>query len=358
VLITSVRARPLSLRHIPQHQTAFTTYNEITNVLVEIETDAGLTGLGEGALIPQHLGEDQFAALRLVEERFAPLLIGMDPFDTNLLHRRLRRAVAEGKGARSAIDLALLDLQGKHLQVPLYTLFGGKVRDSFPTATGIGFAPAGTMVEELEKQLAAGFTSFEVKMSGEPRADLERCLELVRHLPHGVVLMLDPNEGWTVTDTIAIGRRLAPFGHQLYFEQPVRKENVSGMAAARRAMPVPIIAHEPVTSSAYAYELVKAEAADVINVTIARLGSMRACFDVIAIAAAAGLSYRIDAPIQSRLGDSALAHLGIATDHVLAACDTHLNVECPLTMHGGLAVDGETVTVPDTPGIGVELELG
>lgn len=213
------------------------------------------------------------------------------------------------------------------------------------------------MVEELEKQRAAGFRSFEVKMSGAPRADLQRGLALTLGLPNDVVLMLDPNEGWTVTDTIAIGKRLSDHAHQLYFEQPVRKENVSGMAAARRAKPVPIIAHEPVTSPAYAYELVKAEAADVINVTIARLGSMRACFDTIAITAAAGLLYRIDAPVQSRLGDSALAHLGMATDHVLAACDTHLDVDCPVTMRGGLAVDGETVTLRDTPGIGVEVEL-
>lgn len=355
MLIRRVRAAPLPMRHIPEHQTSFTTYKDVTNVLVEIEGDDGLIGIGEGALIPQHLGEDQETALRTIEGRFAPLLIGVDPFDVSAIHARLRRVVAEAKGAKSAIDIAIHDLQARSLGVPLFALLGGRVRESFPTATGIGYGPSASMIAEIERQIAAGFHSFEVKMSGNAAEDLVRCRDITQAVPADVALILDPNEGWTVSETIEIGRRIEAAPQRVFFEQPVHKENVSGMAMARRAMRVPIIAHEPVTSPAYAYELVRAEAADVLNVTIARLGSFRACMDVVAISEAAGISYRIDAPIQSRIGDTAVAHLGLATNHVLAACDTHLNVDCPTVMTGGLRVEGETVTLPDATGLGVEL---
>ncbi len=353
--IAAVEATPLNLRHIPEHRASFTTYKHITNILVTITTDDGLVGLGEGALIPQHLGEDQPTALALVNERFRDVLIGLDPYDIRHAHALMRRVVAEGRGAKSAVDFALHDLAAQRMGVPLYTLLGGLVRETYTTASGVGFGTPAQMVAELQTKAAAGFTSFEVKMSGDADADLERCLVLAREVDPALHLILDPNEGWTVTETIDIGRRLSEFSNRFYFEQPVPKENVSGMAQARRFMRVPIIAHEPITSAAYAYEIIRAEAADIINVTPARLGSLVASRQVIEICEAAGLDYRIDTPIVSKIGETAVAHLGAACDHVLAAVSTHLDVAEGPDVVGGMTVEAGIVSLPTTPGIGVSV---
>src|SRR5690606_38449750 len=142
----------------------------------------------------------------------------------------------------------------------------GLVRETYTTASGVGFGTPAQMVAELQTKAAAGFTSFEVKMSGDADADLERCLVLAREVHPALPLILDPNEGWTVTESVDIGRRRSVCSNRFYFEQPVPKENVSGIAQARRFMRVAIIAHEPITSAAYAYEIIRAEAADIINV--------------------------------------------------------------------------------------------
>lgn len=353
--IVEVAAEPLNLHHIPEHQASFTTYRTITNVLVRITTDDGITGLGEGALIPQHLGEDQATALGLINEKFRPALIGLDPFDIRHAHKLMRRIVAEGRGAKCAIDFALHDIAAQAMGAPLYKFLGGLVLESYTTASGIGYGTPEKMVAEVREKSAAGYTSFEVKMSGNAPADLERCLALASEIDPAIHLILDPNEGWTVTETIDVGRRLAGFGNRFYFEQPVPKENVSGMAQARRFMPVPIIAHEPITSAAYAYEIIRAEAADIINVTPARLGSLVASRQVIEICEAAGVDYRVDTPIVSKIGETAVAHLGAACQHVLAAVSTHLEVEGGPEVSGGMAVENGVVSLPGDPGLGITL---
>ena len=127
------------------------------------------------------------------------------------------------------------------------------------------------------------------------------------------------------------------------------------MAHARRFMPVPIIAHEPITSPAYAYEIIRAEAADIINVTPARLGSLLASRQVIEICEAAGLDYRVDTPIVSKVGETAVAHLGSACQHVLAAVSTHLDVEGGPELSGGMMVENGHVSLTSEPGLGIKL---
>ncbi len=353
--IDSVKAVPLNLKFVPEHKTSFTTYKQINNILVVIKSDDGITGFGEGALIPQHLGESQGNALSLVNDQLAPKFIGIDPFDKKYIYKMMRSIVAEAKGTKSAIDLALYDLVAKKLSLPFYKLMGGIVQEKFPTASGIGYSSPDRMIEEIDEKIKMGYRSFEVKMSGHASSDLEVCSTIATSIPQNIVLMLDPNEGWNVTETIEIGKRLSKYGNRFYFEQPLPKENVSGMAQVRRIINIPIIAHEAITSVKYAYEIIRAEAADVINITLARLGSIDACLDVMALCKGAGIDFRIDSPIQSKVGDSALAHMGVSSEHILAACDTHLYIEGGPTIVGGIELEDGWVSVADKPGLGIDI---
>jgi muconate cycloisomerase len=95
-------------------------------VLVRVADEAGHVGLGEASVTSVWSGETQAGAVALIREQLAPLVVGADPFDSEWLGRRLERAAFGNSFAKAALEMALLDLQGQILNVPLYKLLGGR----------------------------------------------------------------------------------------------------------------------------------------------------------------------------------------------------------------------------------------
>src|SRR6516225_9653854 len=126
--ITAIRAEPISGEVHPDLAIVSSLGEHVAGqyVLVRITDDAGRTGLGEASVTPVWSGETQAGTLALVREVLAPLIHGADAFDTEWLVRRMERAVHGNSFARAAVEMALLDLQGKVLGVPVYRLLGGK----------------------------------------------------------------------------------------------------------------------------------------------------------------------------------------------------------------------------------------
>src|SRR5207244_3398993 len=102
-------------------------------VLVRVMDEEGRTGLGEASVTSVWSGETQAGAIALIREVIAPLIVGADPFDVEWISRRLDRAVHANSFAKAAVEMALLDLQGHILGMPVYRLLGG--RD--PASAGI-----------------------------------------------------------------------------------------------------------------------------------------------------------------------------------------------------------------------------
>src|SRR5713226_3396991 len=101
-------------------------------VLVRLTDDAGRVGLGEASVTAVWSGETQAGTLAMIREVLAPLVVGADPFDIEWIARRMERAAFGNSFARAAIEMALLDLQGKALGVPVYKLLGGKASGREP----------------------------------------------------------------------------------------------------------------------------------------------------------------------------------------------------------------------------------
>src|SRR5438105_14899624 len=95
-------------------------------VLVRLGDDAGRVGLGEASVTSVWSGETQAGTIALIHDVFAPLLVGTDPFDVEWISRRLDRAAFANSFAKAAIEMALLDLQGQTLGVPVYKLLGAR----------------------------------------------------------------------------------------------------------------------------------------------------------------------------------------------------------------------------------------
>src|SRR3954471_2846097 len=106
-------------------------------VLVRIADQSGHVGLGEASVTAVWSGETQAGTIAVIREVLAPLVVGADPFDSEWIFRRLEKAAFGNSFARAALEMALLDLQGQILNVPLYKLLGGRDRPSSPTEPGV-----------------------------------------------------------------------------------------------------------------------------------------------------------------------------------------------------------------------------
>ncbi len=351
--IKRIEAQPLNLEYKAPKAASQWVYKDIRNVLVVAETVDGLVGFGEGAPLAHFSGDTQAGVISQINDHIAPAVVGKDLFDNVRIHRDASRAVGDAKTAKAAVDMALFDLMGKALGVPVYQLLGGMVQESYTSCRGIGFGSVETMLKEIQGHIADGFTTFEVKMSEDVDEAYERIHAILTETPEDITYFFDPNEAWTASEAIRLGLRLTSLPRNFYFEQPIKKENLSGMAEIRRVTGVLISADEAVMGASSTLQIVNANAADIINIKLTKVGGFRGALDCIGVAEAAGVSYRVDTMVESKIGNSAHSHLAAATHQTLGAIDPHLNLVEDPVVSGGLVLEHGRVTPPSGPGLGI-----
>src|SRR5262245_1094234 len=170
-------------------------------VLVRVSDHAGRVGLGEASVTSVWSGETQAGTIALIHEVLAPLVVGADPFDVEWIGRRLDRAAFGNSFAKAALEMALLDLQGQALNVPVYRLLGGK--DEQAGGIRLKFV-VGAVEPELAAQRARrmverGWRAIKVKVGRHPhpQADVDRLRAVREAIGPDVWLSVDANGGYT-----------------------------------------------------------------------------------------------------------------------------------------------------------------
>ncbi len=340
--------------------------------IVEIETDDGAIGWGEA--FAQGLEPPQIAAAA-VEHALAPLVVGCDPRDTEVLWHRMYHATRDygRKGsvvaAISAVDIALWDLAGKAYGVPVHRLLGGAFRHEVRAyATGFYRVPGGDTTERLvgeaRQRCAEGFGAVKVKVGFGVAADVAVVGAIAEALQgSGVALLIDANHAYGVADAIALGRAVAPFG-VCWFEEPVAPEDVAGYAEVRRALPIPIAGGENEHTVFGFRELIGARAVDIAQPDLGSCGGFTAARHIVALAQAAGV--RVNPHVWGTgVAQAASVQLIAAlpvTHHSMAPIEPMLEYDCSdhpfrmaLVSHPTL-VDNGVVRVPDRPGLGIDVD--
>lgn len=224
--------------------------------LVEVSTDAGITGWGEA--FAQGLEPPEIAAAA-IEHALKPLILGADPRDTEVLWHRMYHATRDygRKGsvvaAISAIDIALWDLWGKALGQPVHALMGGAFRTSVHAyATGCYYPDRpwdqAQLIADLEVEAASyvssGFDILKMKVGLlSVEQDLERVAAVRRSIGPDIRLLVDCNHAYNAVTAIRIGRELEKFGVH-WIEEPVVPEDRAGYRRVRDAIAIPVAGGE------------------------------------------------------------------------------------------------------------------
>lgn len=332
-----------------------------TMCVIEIETDNGLVGTG--------WCEDYATATSvIVEQHLSQLLIGADPRDIGLLWDQMyRSSMPYGrKGpalfAISGVDIALWDLLGKRLGQPVFQLLGGRARDRVPIyASHLHFTNEDEFTREAAEYVNRGFKAMKMRFLHGPadgRPGMARNAELVRMLRETVGddidIMADAYMGWDLEYALRMCRMLAPYDMK-WIEEPLMPDQIRDYATLRRQSPVPIAAGEHETTRYGFAHLIEAEALDIIQFDIGRVGGFSEARKVCLLAQAAGL------PVYTHA-------YGLPTLH-LATSDRSIGMveyfpvpvwddidEAPHFDSAAIPVDG-TVTLDDAPGLGATLSL-
>jgi L-alanine-DL-glutamate epimerase-like enolase superfamily enzyme len=274
---------------------------EVVHVALSHE---GVVGRGEAAPIDRY-EETAESALAFVEEHGA--LVGDDPFALEEIEARLAEVPGE-QAAKSALDAALHDLQGKLLGVPAWRLLGVP-RVGPPTSWTVWLGDPDDMARRAQRA-AARFRRLKLKLGGADGLDVERVRAVrgVTDLP----LQVDVNEWWSLDEALEALPQLASLGVE-YCEQPLRAGDPGG-AELRRRSPLPIFVDEDchVLGDVPAC----AEVAHGVNIKLAKSGGIREAFRIAHAARALGLSVMLGCMIESGLGIAAGCCVAPLCDHV------------------------------------------
>ncbi len=262
-------------------------------LVVEIETDDGLVGIGNCALAPR-------VAKEIVDLYLAPICIGEDPFDNEYIWQKMyRRTHAWGRkgigmAAISAVDLAIWDIMGKAVNKPVFKLLGGRTKEKIWTYASKLYANDNldAFLEEAQGYLNQGFTALKMRFGYGPRdgpTGMRRNIEQVRALRElagpDIDIMLECYMGWTLEYARRMPPKLAEFEPR-WLEEPVIADDIEGYVELKKMGIMPISGGEHEFTGHGFSDLLERRAVDVIQYDTNRVGGITAARKINAMAEA------------------------------------------------------------------------
>lgn len=356
--IKSIESLAVSLAMKKPVTMAAETVTRADNVFVRVECDDGAVGWGEAASAPTMTGETT-ASMMAAVAHIRPALLDRAADDLAAIAAAMEGAIYGNTGAKAAIDIALHDLVARATGRPLHALFGTKRRSRMAVLAVIGSTDEAADLREAQERWAAGYRAFKIKVGlARPEADGARTRSICRLLKaerENCLVSADANQGFTVDQAIRYVTALGDCGLD-FFEQPVRADDLDGMARVAAASPVPLGADEGIHSLHDIERHHARKAASGVSLKAIKLGGLRVLHDACVLCERLGMKVNISC----KTGESSVA--SAAALH-LAATAPALDWGLTLTSHGlaedstaePLSIDSGHVAVPDRPGLGVDV---
>jgi len=371
VQIQSVDVRPIRIPLAEPYRESKAEIESFNHVITIVRTDEAI-GVGEADFLSlaQHSAPTVASALdRLVVDS----IVGMDAFNLEGILEHVFDAAnlvlsPEATAAEmSAIDLALWDVQGKALDLPVYKLLGGRVTNEIPVSFTLSAESPSEMADAARERVEQGYQTIVIKAGrGDLDVDRERVHAVREAVGPNVEIRVDINGGYeTAKEAIAAIRAFETYDIE-YVEQPLGRGNREAITEVRRAVDVPVVADESLVTLEDAFTLSAASVVDAFNIKPTKCGGLYTASKIATVAESAGVPCLVGGHPQQEIARQASRHFAAArtavncgyanegpgpasqslTDHVTKEVVTYDDVS---------AFDGH-VPVPEEPGLGVELD--
>lgn len=351
VKITHINLYRVSL---PMKEGAYTwakqSFPAFDSTVVEVQTDEGVTGVGEICpLGPAYLPAYAEGA-RVGIATMAPGLIGQDPTHIGKINRLMDSLLKGHPYVKSAIDIACYDILGQVTELPVCNLLGGRLQDEVRLFKVVSRDAPEKMVERLIAYQEQGFTQFQMKVGEDPDVDVVRIHKVVDALRPGNRLGADANCGWRQHDAVRVVSAVADLS--FYLEQPC--ESYEECRVVRDHAKQPMILDECMDSLQIIIRGYQERAMDAINLKISRMGGLTKARIVRDVCASLGIIMTIEDTWGGEIGDAAIAHLAHSTPR-----DLHFQSSAFHEYHthaiaeGGPTISDGFMSMSHKPGLGV-----
>ena len=390
-----IRAVRSSVLSIPLHTpfvTALRRTSTIDTLIVCLDLADGTTGLGEAPQVWAVTGDSVASATACVEQVLAPVLVGADSDDWDALAAGVARACARNFGAKAAVETALLDAVARASGMPLAHLFADVAGVPRPVSRGVGLGGEGlgggavgvvgvevagggaaavfevatdvtisagspeALRSAAQARVAEGFTRLKLKVGTDAATDVARVRAVREAAGPDIGVRLDANQGWSREDAVAVIRALAEadLGVEIV-EQPVAGEDVEGLAWVRERVDLPIMADETVYGATDLERVIRLEAADAVNVKLAKCGGPLTGLRLLARAREAGLGTMVGSMMESHVGVATAASMvaAVGTSAVSDLDAAWWATHSPYA--GGPTYGPGVIQLPDALGLGMSL---
>lgn len=321
------------------------------STVVELTTDAGITGFGEVCpLGPAYLAAYASGARTGIAE-LAPHIIGLDPTELSLVNQRMDQSLRGHPYVKSALDMACWDILGKACAKPVATLLGGRYGDDFALYRAISQDTPERMAASVGKYRAEGYTKFQLKSGSDVETDIARIRAVAADLRPGDVLVADANCGWTQHQAMRVASGVADVN--VYIEQPCL--SYEECLVVRRHTNRPFILDEVIDDLKTVVRGYGDQAMDVINLKISKVGGLTKARQIRDLCVSLGIAMTIEDTWGGDIVTAAIAHLAHSTppEYLFSATDFNSYVTvsiatgAPERKHGRLAASA-------SPGLGIE----
>ncbi|MCR4268493.1 mandelate racemase/muconate lactonizing enzyme family protein [Nitratireductor sp. ZSWI3] len=360
IRITDVIAHPLTQRLPRPTVTSWGRYTEVSIVLVEVRTDAGIIGVGEclARFSPKAYAE-------LIDGSLKPRLIGQNPADISQHWRTMRRALSGRSGgmlieAIAGVDIALWDILGKAAGMPIFRLLGGVGRTEVPVyAASVNWGSGEFMDEEIDRYLDKGFPRIKIKIANPVRDACRRIERMRKRAGDDIELCVDANWAYTLEEAVEVGRALTDNGY-FWFEEPLRPEDEQGYEELHRRCATPLAAGESNYSLDQAVRLVSNRTLSFLQPDVARSGGISETRRMAEFAAAYDVSYAPHIGMSGIICETASVHLAAAMPNLHAMeCETDSSPFKTAITGAAPGADRQKnglLPVPTGSGLGVEVD--
>lgn len=363
VPITKMDTPPESLPYYQELKNI--VFGSYKSVIVKLKGENGKTGIGEcmTRLSPN-------ALKYIILDVLKPVILGKNAFDYEFLWEEMYSTMRQRghyKGfmieAISGVDMAIWDLMGRTLHLPIYTLLGGKFRDEIQCyASSVRFRKPEEVVSDVRKIMDEGFDQIKLKIGRGIEDDALAVKKLREAYGYDLIIMVDANSGYNVNSALKLGRIFEKY-EVFWFEEPISPDNMPGYHELTQKLDIPIAAGESEFTKYGFRDLITVGNIDIIQPNVGRSGGFTEVKNIISFARAYGIPYAPHTGSSSSITMAAELHLAAYAQNFLTYeyMRTAWSHEQPNPLRSEIVkknLDQQSngkITVPSVEGLGIEL---
>ncbi|MBT3219767.1 MAG: hypothetical protein HN348_11795 [Proteobacteria bacterium] len=356
--ITKIKAVHVKVPLEKPYQISYGIVENAHAVVTQVFTDEGLVGIGEADPLPPFTAETWGSVFAAIEHYLGPRLIGSDPRNIAKANAMMDGVLGGNLLAKGAMDMALWDLAGKALGVPISRLLGGQLRDTIPLLWPFGSGKPEEEEPRIRAKMEEGYRTFMIKAGALPiDEDIARVRAIEDAFGGSININVDANQGWNLSETLDFMEGTKGC-HLDFVEQPVHGHKLPAQEIIRARATHPLSADEGVQTVHQASALLRMNLVDIFSLKVSKNGGISRTHHIGQMARGFDVQCLVNSMIELGISQAAALQLAASLPNLLPGGHcfmSTLRLVDDVTNFRDWLKDA-VATVPDKPGLGIDLD--